>query len=319
MSDDKSNATANLEFFKAAILHPALRHQRFWDDREAGSTVADFGAIEAAHWAWIGVVSGYFDGKAAYDLISSSKGVFNAWSNLRDRGVISAEDDLAAIITQKAEGGQLVLAKEFFFEIEESAPDPRELLYQTFQTFLLLATENIFKWDSIYFLDSIGWADHEWWNVHRRGAIHPSIIGTVQDIGSGFANILNYWEEMSQPSLTSPEVPTARILNVPVQRLNETVRFLMQPRFNLGQTEIVDRYFVLAGEFANRAKEDSPAWLDARLNLFKKLILLITYAGGETSVRKDNTRLWNLFASSIESSPTAVWRKLRVKPPEEFA
>jgi hypothetical protein len=64
----------------------------------------------------------------------------------------------------------------------------------------------------------------------------------------------------------------------------------------------VDRYFTLAGEFANRTKEDSPAWLDARVKAFERLLWLIMYAGGGAILSEHQTRLWNVFTRGVLSS-----------------
>src|SRR5258708_20681728 len=189
MSDQEKHATAGLEFFRSAILDPALEVQSFFDFEDS-NTVSDFGAVEAAHWAWLGVQIGYFDGKDAQELISSSEGVFKAWLNLRNREIISSDDDWAKIIRQ-AESGQLSLNKELFSGPVNMAPRIRKLLHITFQNVLLLTAENIFEHDSLYFLDSIGWSDHREWDARRVGSVRR-LLGAVQDIGFGFANVLNY-------------------------------------------------------------------------------------------------------------------------------
>jgi hypothetical protein len=322
MSDLEKNVTANLEFFNTAILLPALRDHLIFSVGEASSTVSDFGAIEAAHWAWLGVQVGYFDAKDAHELISSSEGIFKAWTNLRDRQIVSPKDDWASVF-QIGESGEATLNKELFSTIEEVDIETRELLQSTFQTFLLLTAENIFDNDSRYFLDGIGWTDDEEWNARKGGTIHQQLgsvqSGSVQQIGTGFANVLNYWEEMDSSSLSvrdksrvKPElhqrkrdigiratgsiVPAAAVLN-----FTENARAISSRRFNLGQIEVVNRYFALAGEFANRAVEDSPEWLDARLRVFERLIFLITYAGG-VPIEGHTGRLWNVFTRGVDGS-----------------
>lgn len=97
MSDTEKDAMTSLEFFKSAILDPALLQQSFVGV-EGRRTVSEFGAIEAAHWACLGVKIGYFVGKDAQELISSSEGVFKAWSNLHNRQIISPNDRRANVI-----------------------------------------------------------------------------------------------------------------------------------------------------------------------------------------------------------------------------
>jgi len=337
MSDREKDVTANLEFFKSAILEPALENEYGFD---VEGPVSDFGAVEAAHWAWLGVQIGYFDGKDAQELISSSNGVFRAWSNLQHRQIISPEDRWANVI-RIAESGQPALNTGSFSAAEEIGPRTRELLQNTFQTFLLLTAENISDETSRYFLDSIGWTDDREWNARKGGHVHRR-SGSVQQVGAGFANVLNYWEEMESSSRSAvnhdAELPYAYDLErgsigfsegltsgTAVPNFVQDARAILSRRFNLSHIDIVDRYFALAGEFANRAGEDSPAWLDARLSLFESLISLITYAGA--SVEGHQTRLWNSFTSGFQSplpeNELGLWKSPRrekdeeVEPPEE--
>src|ERR1700683_4644358 len=126
MPDRETDLIANLDFFKSAILEPALRDQSIFNPwlpvhspekgrvyLPMGSPTSDFGAVEAAHWAWLGTRIRYFDGKAARELISSSKGVFKAWFNLQARKIISPEDEWASVI-RPGEYGQPDLNEELF-------------------------------------------------------------------------------------------------------------------------------------------------------------------------------------------------------------
>ncbi|MGA8223277.1 MAG: hypothetical protein WB780_16620, partial [Candidatus Acidiferrales bacterium] len=253
----------------------------------------------------------------------------------------SPEDDWAKVI-QLGESGQDIVNRDLFSRGVDIAPRTRELLQNTFQTFLLLTAENILDDDSRYFLDSVGWTDAGVWNARREGTVHL-LIGSAQEMTSGFANVLNYWEEMDSSSRSAEDREKAshfirlksdiRIGSSKglahesvVRGFTQEARAITIRRFNLGQDETVDRYFSLAGDFANRAREDSPAWFDARLNIFEKLIWLITYAGGGDNVRGREVRLWSLFAGGVESSHAEnqkwesglSWGPRKIKPPEEF-
>jgi len=319
MSDHEKDRTDNLEFFESAILDPALKAQAFFDFDigETDSTVSDFGAIEAAHWAWLGVRIGYLERMDTQELISSSKGIFKAWSNLQNRQIISPEDRWANVI-QPRKSGQLALNKELFSPSLKIGSKTRVLLQNAFQTLLLLTAENILDDDSRYFLDSIGWTGNEEWRARSEGLGLPR-RGSVQQIGSGLANVLNYWEEMDSAS-RSVEHADLNFAYIPEQKRDISVSFseslapsaavsnftqnaraILSPRFNLGKVEIVDRYFVLAGEFVARAREEGPAWLDARRRVFETLELLILYAGGGTNMRGPRRRLWQLFSKGIAS------------------
>jgi len=325
MNENGNDAAGNLEFFRSAILEPTLRHQSVRALVGDGRTVSDFGAIETAHWARLGVRIGYFDAKAALELFSSSDEVFEAWSNLKSREIISPDDDWARII-RLGESGKPFLNSELFSPVQ-IAPRTRELLQNTFQNFLLLVIENILNDDSINFLDSIGWTSDGKWEA-RRGGGDVIWLGNVQSIGSGFANVLNYCEEMDSSSRSVEEwsrIHLRKGQDSMVKDFMESARAILAPRLNLGTIEIVDRYFALAGEFTNRAREDSPSWLDARQNAFYTLFYLIRNAGGVASMEQEQTRLWNLF-TKIAASPMfgnetttaeSLWERRVVEPPEE--
>jgi hypothetical protein len=326
MSDLERDAADNLEFFKSAILDPAIESRsstEYTGHNIERSIVSDFGAIEAAHWAWLGAQIGYFDGKDVQELISSSEGVFEAWSNLRNLQVISPGERWADVI-RAMEGGPPVLNKEAFSVATEINYETRELLQNTFQIFLLLTAENILEDDSRYFLDTIGWADDEKWSARRRGAELRGRSGTVRKIQSGFANVLGYLEAMDSSSNSAVKrddddpytyiarrVDRATFSGQPfhgtvVWNFTQDARAILSRRFNLGKAQTTDRYFALAGECATRAWDDSPEWLDARRAAFTRLLWLVNYAGGGLWTRTDEPRLWNLFTGSAPTPRTEI-------------
>jgi hypothetical protein len=226
MSNEENTKTANLDFFKSAIVEPALSMQRTSRLRGLADVVSDLSVIEGAHWASLGAQIGYFDEEAAEELVSSSQEAFNAWSNLQSRNILSPQEDWARVI-RVGEGGHPTLNKDLFSLALEITPEIRELLQQTFQMFLLLTAENILDRNSQYFVDSIGWTDDIEWNLRRSGLttdyeelasfkvsmlrianeLSSKDIGLLfvneldgSDIGLGFANVLNYWEEMNSSS-----------------------------------------------------------------------------------------------------------------------
>jgi hypothetical protein len=348
MSDQWKDLTTNLDFFKSAILQPVLEDLSDVQ-RNMSTVVSNFGGVEAAHWARLGVKIGYFDAKDAQVLISSSVGVLLAWYQLQRSGIISPQDDWAKVIRRGERGGP-DLNTELFTVTANIAPRTQELVQNTFQTFLLLTAEDILDSHSRYFLDSIGWSDREEWNSRLEGTARRQ-TDSVQAIGFGFANVLSYWEEMDSASF-SAEKRDAEYSAYPqwahqvyrrgwstdvgfpggltdvatVEKFTRDVRAILSRRFNLSSAEIVDRYFALAGEFANRSRDDSPEWLDARLRIFEELIVRMRYAGGGAIVSGDEIRLWNLFTKGVESSPAqneerrveSPSERLRVEPPEEF-
>jgi hypothetical protein len=91
----------------------------------------------------------------------------------------------------------------------------------------------------------------------------------------------------------------------------------------LRKIEIVERYFALAGEFVNRINDNTPEWLDARLDAFQILISQLTRAGGEEHIQAESNRerLWFAFRRGAEGFPTDTIEELperiRVRPPEE--
>jgi hypothetical protein len=315
MNDADKKLRANLEFFISAIIEPT-----FLRDLdvvlESRSTVSDLAAIEVAHWAWLGVRIGYFEAGDTLALISSLQRVWRAWTNLTDLSIISPDDDWARVI-RRGEGERLVLNTELFSVTQEIAPSTQALLHSTFQTFLLLTTENILDAQSSYFLDSIAWSDPVRWHILREGATLRN-VNSAQTIGFGFANVLNYWSEMHSTTLsvlersdessrkrTRNSTFSAALIGVsPIWNFLEDARLVMSRRFNLSQIEVVERYLVLAGEFTKRAREDSPAWVDARFRVFREVLSDIWYISGTEAVIDNYGRLWNSFTKAIEGPLT---------------
>jgi hypothetical protein len=307
MRDSENDAKANLEFFRSAILEPALGHLR----RREYFSVSMCGVIEAARWARLGAQIGYFDPKDAYELISSSWGVFE--ESFASQAQNSRAGDLERTIRQGESGPVLdkeVFYTEGYYTGVETTPHMRENLQNKLQTLLLLTADNLFDDSSLYFLECIGWTNDTEWKARREGTGGRA----AQDIGLGFANTLDYWEQLDfwwapeyQELLVFNAVPGdlvedrqlwARLLAT----LHSESSLLLRPRFNLGKSVVVERYFTLAGEFASRAREDSPEWLDARIKVFEKLTSLITSIGGDVSTWDRRHELWRMFTKGTERS-----------------
>lgn len=294
------DTAANLQFFRSAILDPALESQRSYGTVE-DIIVANFSVLEAAHWAQLGARMGYLDARQAVELISSSEPVFNAWHLLRRDEIISPEDYLGRIIHQE-QGGKPSVIEVAFTRDQDIDPRTSELLHDIFQTILLLIAEDILNEESAYFVGSIGWADDREWSARRNGIVlRPH--GSVQHVGSGFANVLRYWEEMESLSLAAQE-HTSSLSDMERATLwlfTENIREVLLPRFNLNRLDVVYRYVGLAGEFVSGTRADSPEWLDARLSAFNTLFRLIHYLTRNTSI-DDRDRLWDVFTRAMDSS-----------------
>jgi hypothetical protein len=273
------DTTNNLKFFNEAILGPALRLR---EDHPHG-VVGNLGAVDAASLASFGADIGYFDGDKAYELVSSSEGVFRAWSNLHDLANWA--------IIQEGKEGKPTLRE--FASPGYVPPEGGELLHNTFQTFLLMTSENIFNHASYYFLDGIGWAGDGEWNLRMKGSTVYEF--SAQILGTGFASVLNYWEE------TMSLVEDGRRHAYFVSDMLYKACYLLQPLFNLVDS-VVKRYFTLAGSFVSLARDDSLEWLDARREVFEKLIPLIKFWGGGTVIQDDSEELWNLFIGADDGS-----------------
>jgi hypothetical protein len=314
MSDDKTDACLRLEFFKAAILQPAFEREREptnWDN--ADTIISAFGAIEAAHWASLGTRIGYFDGKEVRSAILSES-LVKAWLDMRNRQLISSGDVWGSVLEQRS--GNLVLNEQLFPLHVQSDEFTTEILHEAFQTFLLLTGESIVDRESLYFLSSIGWTDDRVWEARKDGMVREH-KGSAHDIGYGFSNVWHYWEEIGHWAL-SPRGRRGNVFPVPYLGALRTegatvvagnvassgalaafigdTRAILSRRFNLEEASVVDRYFVLAGEFVNRAKDGSPDWLDGRFAVFERLAQLITYAGGGANLRPRREQLWEMFA-----------------------
>ena len=283
-----------LEFFKSAILKRALLYHHLSQIEELGRATSEFGAVEAAHWARLGVQIGYLDAKQAQELFSSSGPVLEAWAYLRNRQIISPEDDWASII-RTDDRGRTTLNEESFSFNKEMHLSTRELLQNTFQTFLLLTSESILDDEAHYFLQSIAWTPAAEWNARKMGMVYwwPNSAfrtrlanqwpGSAQGIGAGFADVLNYWEEMESASrdvvrqhdslslLSLPADPAGDL--AAVSSFLDDVRKILIPRFRLSHGQTVARYFSFAGELVRRVADDSLECLDARRKIFDNLQL----------------------------------------------
>jgi hypothetical protein len=282
---ETNNTSANRDFFNSAVLQQAVQ------SKGIKSIHGHLGVIEAAHWARLGVQVGYFKADDALQLLASAAHhVFDAWSVLTTHGVLPLDHVWAGIFQKQESGG--IRFNENWVAVQDIAEAKSEFLQGLYQTLLLLLAENILDESSRYFLDGVMWTTESDWRSLMSGN-RPYEYGNVQTIGIGLANVLNYWAEVE--SLLSDAIgepirrslpPYAEIMRAaewkektinPIRRevriFVEGVQRIVSSRFSLDKIRIVERYFALAGEFVNRIHDNSPAWLDARLDAFQILIL----------------------------------------------
>jgi hypothetical protein len=297
----ETDARVNLKFFRAVILDQSLRKRPSSSEEITPSIMSDFAAVEAVHWTGVGVRIGYLDRKAAYDLISPSK-IFRSWLDLQERGSVSTNDPWHWFLRFEGSGGKLVLDEERYSDLSKIDPETREGVHNWFQTFFLLASENLLDENSHYFLDSIGWTDDQIWKWRKEGA---GFERGVNRIWLGFANVLNYADQMNQlvQMLNTGKAPEG------AANLWDYARAIIAPRFNLVRRDkdlnlpITERYFSLAGEFAGQARENNPAWLDARTTVFASLFAFVNFLRGiRPDIRENEAHLWNVFTRGIETS-----------------
>jgi hypothetical protein len=299
MSDEKLTK-ANIEFFKSAILAPALH--------SPGDMAPEFGPVESVHWALLGAQIGFLNPQNAFDLIGHSENVFEAWTRLREQ--FPELGEWLTVITEEA-AGKPVLNWTLLDALTEST-ELSQILQNALRTFLLLVNENIFDEDSTYFLYSIGWAPDGEWNAQKDG-LNFVTDKSVARIRIGFSNVWNYWNEMESLSeflqLSENEIMLSELFGVgdkaarasdtdAVRHFIQRVRSILAPRFNLGNPAVVERYFSLAGELVALVREDTAEWLDARISVFNRMRQLITYAGGEQSLTDRIEGLWRSFTES---------------------
>jgi len=327
MSGDRTVTASNLEFFRAAILEPALGYtRRDLDEVERASWY--LGAVEAAHWAALGGQIGYFEGEDAYQLIADSKEVFDAWINLVNQNVISRAEPWAKVVTES--GSIYQFREERFAPDRESEIDERtrQFLQQTFQGYLLALAESSFDDDTQYFLTSVAWADDAEWNARRAG-MRRGEADPVEKLWTGFANAVNCLEQMRElsdsfesrdmslmfgvsPSL--PEIPQPEA----IEKFTGQAQMIVSRRYFLSFDQLVNRYFVLAGELVGRARQDTAEWLDARPGFFNHLCQIVSYGGGARQVRERRAQLWDLFVTDARgaanvASPTQAYEAPRVQ------
>lgn len=320
MNSMENSTVDNLKFFIEAIVNPAV-------DKTIGgdSAVADLTAVEVLHWARLGVRIGYFNKKSIEPILSLNSIL---QSSRRCRKRVSADEPWLDIILP-GQRGQAILNEKWFTVLDARQqefikPWKLELLQRTFQTLLLLTSENIIDDNSRYFLDSIGWTSKTEWEVRFSGTFR-GMQGSVQQIGCGFANVLDYWEEVRSASISAGYETEIRSggnvtswnldfehikgpINFPnyqspafvVTDFLKDVRAIVSRQFNLMDPNVIERYFVLAGQFINSQKEDTPEWRDARLRIFEDITELLEYFGADPLFRMQRAHFWNLFIGSID-------------------
>jgi hypothetical protein len=281
-----STSPDKLEFFKLAILEPTAALLRELNPPDA-KTLMNFYAAEANCWINLGALIGYLKKNEAFGFLSNT--LWQTLLGLLDRGDERLPREL------------LVQTMNFEHAMNLDAAT-EETLQTTFQILLLLTNENILDRDSHYFLETIGWASDEQWDACRLGS-HNKSEKSISAIGRGFANVLSYWDEMERSSRTL-EPSSGQITDASIPRVIDLARAFMSYRFNLMHGKTINRYFVLAGQFVNVARDDSPAWLDSRRRVFERLISLICYVETRAkSFTKDReSQLWKMYSQSVESS-----------------
>ena len=305
MNNHETNTPANLDFFIYGVLHPALK---LGDESANGS----FGLLEAAHWGRLGAIIGYFEPEEILGLLSGTAAIFTAWSNLLEHEIL-APDDVFSHIIFRDQSGHPVLNASLFSEKLEMHVAAREFLQSAFQTCLLLNSENILEDASRYFLNAIGWADDEDWDALKAGRSS----GSVEMIGVGFANVLTYWNEINsvqdwmlhehalrrhfQIDLYGISFAVQQDAMPVVRKFLSQLKLVVSRRFNL-RRRTVERYFALAGEFVGRAREDTPAWIDARRGIFDRLISAMLRAGVPIELPKHAAELWDTFLEAGRAS-----------------
>jgi hypothetical protein len=320
MNGEPQKSASNLEFFQAAILHPAIDQRRQAHLSKTDRGMSSFGPVEAAHWARLGVLIGYLDAKDAHALIASTTEVIGSWSELQAYDLVAPHEIWAQIIDPRS-GDQPLINSRLFEPATETAPVVTEMLHSTYQTYLLLTAQNNFDDDTYYFLTSIGTTKKPEWDARRKES-DPRQIGSFLKIATGFAKVWSYWDGMDSLSSSIearsrnqyPFPAVERAIDIPahlelsekdiaaISSFTQQARQILSRRFDLGNVETVDRYYTLAGELVNASREDTSQWLDARAEVFNRLTQLIVYAGGEKNVRENSDHLWQRFTASDLSS-----------------
>jgi hypothetical protein len=308
MSDVEIDTAANLEFFNFAVLRPAIESLGL---RGLGpeSIVSSFGLIEAASWAKLGVQIGYFDAKGATELIFSSREILDAWRRLAALDLHASKESWADIF-QMNESGALTVNFGLFSKVTDISPETRNLAQHFFQLLLLLTSENIYSDSTHYFLEYIGWRNDELWEEHS-GGMSFRYADAVQ-IASGFANVLDFWGELLDLELTTwhSGLPSAKDVSADFFVSFAAEALSIRGRCsNFMQVAVVDRYFILAGEFAGLSRSESPEWLDARHKAFMNLTDIMSFAVNEYSKLRPKEELWQLFTGGRGSLPTENKRK----------
>jgi hypothetical protein len=366
-----TDTSANSRFFKSTILKQAVHGQHrksIYGNRyvatglyDRDSIYDDIAVIEAVHWARLGIQVGYLERSDALEALSFvSPFVGDAWSALKTRRFLPADHVWADIFQEQKEGGPLF--NKQWFAVEDIAGAKSEFLQGIYQTLLLLWAENISDESSHYFIDTVASESESDWQSFMSGN-RPMEHGNIQTVGVGLANVLNYWAEVNsllehsgaqpirwrygikQPIRSkAPYYSRDDVLRVrewyeeivapnsdALIAFGREVQRIVSSSFILWSIEFVEAYFAFTGEFVNRVGDNSPGWLDARIDAFNTLMLNVVGSGGTTDILSESNtkRLWFAFSKGIEvfratpaegtteaSSETSTERT-RIRPPKK--
>lgn len=362
-----TDTSANSRFFKSTILKQAVEGQysrSVYRNRSSYGHISasdNIAVIEALHWMRLGIQVGYLERSDALEALSSvSRFVLDAWSALKMRRFLTADHVWADIFQEQKEGGAIF--NEQWFAVEDIADAKSEFLQGIYQTLLLLLAENISDESSRYFLDMVVTKSDLDWQSFMSGN-RPNEHCNIQTVGAGLANVLNYWAEVkslldhsgAQPIRLRYRIEQPIQTKAPYYSYDETLRMMAWNReivaplsdeltafgrevqrivsasFILGSFEFVERYFAIAGDFVNRVGDNSPAWLDARLEAFQALVLQVILVGDARYVYSESNRerLWFAFSKGIggvqtttaegtmEGTTEASSEKTRMRPPKK--
>jgi hypothetical protein len=283
----------NSEFFESAIVERSAARQLNY----RGPLSQVFSRAEMVYWAMVGVQIDYLSRDYVRDLfLRYQNSIVDACDALKEIG------EFPFPLPEEWPAPQMELSEDGISIGYGNSPDwlhetdAQVHAWKTFQTLMLLISENLLDDETHLFVNSISWTRASEWNAYREGqSDRPWLSGFSESIQLGFAEVIRHWKDESSLLTDAPSKPLPEAL-LP-KRFADVCFYISRHRFHLSNIEVLERYLSYAGSLLQQTKDGSAGWLDLRYQAFYDLLHLV-YRGETSTSPIDIPRLWAVFSQN---------------------
>jgi hypothetical protein len=312
--DSREFQESNLVFFKKMILEPALeywprniiREGESAPDEHARGLVAAaapnmhaIGLIEASLWLRLGIELDYFHKEMVTETLASIEPELSAaWTCLKTERIY---DDWCYFMSD--EPGPKFMKDRFLDPMPvlqqlKNFLSNREYFEQLSQCFLgclLLTSEVIFDPKTMWFLELIGWASDESFEILLRA--HPAFSSfSIEETYLGFAKHITYFHQLVE-HLNNNTFPMAE--NSDRLSFYSIVIGIVEARRLLNRERARTRCFRLGGDIAALLYQPFPEWQEVRKSIFMDIARA---CGGPFDI----AQYWTVFERTTEARRRAI-------------